>query len=108
MASTAAEALTRFDECRPDVTLVDIELGTENGFDLVRRLTGTGHTPPPNVILISTYAEGDFGEVIAESPAIAFLAKSDLSARAIRGVLRHNGGTQGSRGMGGRGDGHPQ
>jgi CheY-like chemotaxis protein len=111
MASTAAEALTRFDECRPDVTLVDIELGTENGFDLARRLAGTGAARPPDVILISTYAEGDFGEVIAESPAIAFLAKSELSAGAIRGLLRDQGGREGRGGRGAervRGDDHPQ
>ncbi len=34
VASTIAEALRLVDEVRPDVTLVDIDLGAESGFDL--------------------------------------------------------------------------
>jgi hypothetical protein len=37
-------------------------------------------------ILISTHSEEDFADLIADSPAAAFLSKSDLSADAIRGV----------------------
>ncbi|MCW2631995.1 MAG: hypothetical protein JWR88_957, partial [Pseudonocardia sp.] len=33
---TSAEALQRAVEQRPDVTLVDIDLGAESGFDLAR------------------------------------------------------------------------
>ena len=39
------------------------------------------------MILISTYAERDFVDLIAASPAIGFLAKSELSARAIHALL---------------------
>jgi hypothetical protein len=38
------------------------------------------------VILISTYAERDFCELIETSPAIGFLSKPDLSAQAIREI----------------------
>jgi hypothetical protein len=46
------------------------------------------------VILISTHAEQDYAELIAASPAIGFLAKTALSADAIRGLLadRSDGG----------------
>jgi CheY-like chemotaxis protein len=37
-ASNSGEALLRASELRPDVVLVDIMLGDENGFDLARRL----------------------------------------------------------------------
>jgi CheY-like chemotaxis protein len=72
---------------QPDVTLVDIDLGRECGFDFVEELhrSTPGATPP--VILISTHAEQDFAELIAASPAVAFLAKSALSGSAIREVL---------------------
>jgi len=86
VASTTTEALRRVDELRPDVVLVDIMLGRESGFELARRLVrqdGAG----PSVILISTHAEADFADLIAESPAIAFLPKSELSADAIRRIL---------------------
>ena len=39
------------------------------------------------VILISTRAEEDYTELLAESPAVGFLAKSELSARAIGRIL---------------------
>ncbi|MEV6859497.1 response regulator [Streptosporangium subroseum] len=87
LASTTADALQRVSESRPDVTLVDIDLGEESGFDLARQLADAGHTDPPNVILISTYTEKDLRELIAVSPAIAFLPKSSLSGTAIREIL---------------------
>ena len=38
MASDSAEALQRAEELRPDVTLLDIDLGGESGLALARRL----------------------------------------------------------------------
>ncbi|MCW3037593.1 MAG: putative transcriptional regulator [Actinobacteria bacterium] len=83
VASTTLDALRRAEELRPDVTLVDIELGHESGFDLARRLAeGTeAHRPP--VILISAYPEQDLADLIDASPAVGFLAKSGLSGGAI-------------------------
>jgi DNA-binding NarL/FixJ family response regulator len=34
LASTTAEAVRRTEELRPDLTLVDVQLGRENGFEL--------------------------------------------------------------------------
>jgi hypothetical protein len=39
------------------------------------------------VILISSYAETDYAELIAESPAAGFLSKAELSAQAIGRIL---------------------
>ncbi|MEU6428212.1 response regulator transcription factor [Microbispora sp. NPDC046973] len=86
--STTAEALRCFQELRPDLVLVDIDLGEENGFDLVLRLYEDAGDRPPRVILISTYDEQDFAEMIATSPALAFLSKPRLSGRAIDEILR--------------------
>ena len=87
LASTGSEALRRADELKPDVALVDIDLGTESGFDVARLLTETPHLEPLPVVLISTYAEQDFADLIAASPAIGFVSKSDLSGNAIAAVL---------------------
>ena len=57
---------------RPDVCLVDIDLGDESGFDLARRLAESGNDSP-RVILISAYPERDFADMIADSPAVGFL-----------------------------------
>jgi CheY-like chemotaxis protein len=87
VASTSAEALRRADELRPDVTLVDIELGGESGFALTDRLASARDGRRSPVILVSTYAEKDFADLIATSPAVGFLSKSSLSGTAICEVL---------------------
>jgi DNA-binding NarL/FixJ family response regulator len=87
VASTSAEALEQAAELRPDVTLVDINLGSESGLDLARQLSRRGDVAPSHLILISAQAEQDYADLIAASPAAGFLSKTALSADAIRDVL---------------------
>jgi DNA-binding NarL/FixJ family response regulator len=87
MATTSAEALRAFEAARPDVVLVDIMLAGESGFDLVRSLVEDDRSAESAVILVSTHAEADFADLIADSPAVGFLPKSELSADAIERVL---------------------
>jgi DNA-binding NarL/FixJ family response regulator len=91
VASNSAEALQRAGELRPDVTLLDIDLGGESGLELARRLHGQAGQVSAPVILISTHAEQDYAELIAASPAIGFLPKTTLSADAIRDLLADHG-----------------
>lgn len=88
VASNIAEALGQARELRPDVALVDIDLGGESGFEAVRQLhSAGGDSLPTRAILISTYAEEDYADLIAASPAVGFLPKITLSGDTIRGVL---------------------
>jgi CheY-like chemotaxis protein len=87
VATTSAEALRYFEEQRPDVTLVDVDLGSENGFELAEQLHRSELPTPPPVILISTHAEQDLADMIAASPAIGFLAKFALTPGAIRDLV---------------------
>jgi DNA-binding NarL/FixJ family response regulator len=87
VASTSAEALRCFEELRPDVTLVDVHLGRENGFELAEQLHRSGLPGPSRVIMISTHAEQDFADMIATSPAIGFLSKIALTPDAIRDLV---------------------
>jgi DNA-binding NarL/FixJ family response regulator len=89
LAATAAQALQRTAQLRPDIVLVDISLGDESGFDVARRLAehDRGGGAAVVVVLISTHSEADFADLIAESPAAGFLSKGDLSARAIRRIV---------------------
>jgi DNA-binding NarL/FixJ family response regulator len=87
VATTGDEAVALMEELEPDVMLVDIVLGPESGFDLVRRLVRSVDAAGRSTILISTHDEADFADLIAASPAIGFLPKSQLSAAAIRGLL---------------------
>jgi DNA-binding NarL/FixJ family response regulator len=90
VASSVAEALQRLDEVRPDVTLLDVDLGGESGFELARQLQAV-RPAPPRVILISTHDEEDYAELVAASPAVGFLSKAALSASAIHDLLTGNG-----------------
>ncbi|MFB9833688.1 LytR/AlgR family response regulator transcription factor [Actinoallomurus acaciae] len=89
VATNSAEAFREAERLRPDVALVDIMLGEEHGFDLASALAQAPE--PPHVILISTYVETDFAELIAASPAIGFLSKTRLSGNAIRDLLTNPG-----------------
>ncbi len=85
VASTSADALRSFEELRPDVTLVDINLGGESGFELAEQLHRAGGPSP--VILISTHAAQDFADMIESSPAVGFLSKSALTCCAIHDLV---------------------
>ncbi len=87
VASDSAEALRLAATRRPDVALVDVFLGGDNGFELARRLVEQANGEHPAVLLISTYSEKDLAELIAASPAIGFLSKSELSGAAIQAAL---------------------
>jgi len=83
LASNSADGLRCYLDLRPDVTLVDVDLGEESGFDLVEQLCASGVPHPSPVILISAHAEQDLAELIADSAAVGFLPKIGLSPRAI-------------------------
>ena len=89
VARSGAEALRRAEELRPEVILVDINLGAESGFEVAEQLHRDG--PSARVILISTHAEQDFADMIAASPAVGFLCKSALSTGAGRDLLGGQG-----------------
>jgi DNA-binding NarL/FixJ family response regulator len=96
-AATGAEALRRCEELRPDVTLVDVDLGGESGFDVAEQLHAAGSSAP--VILISTHAVDDFADMTVASPAVGFISKSGLTGRAILDLVGGSAGLQeGDRG----------
>jgi two-component system nitrate/nitrite response regulator NarL len=87
VATGIAEALDLAGRLLPDVVLVDIDLAGESGFDLARRLREQAGADGTQVILISTHDPEDFSELIAASPVAGFVAKADLSGRAILDLL---------------------
>ena len=89
-ASSSVEAFDLVASLQPDVTLVDIDLGAENGIDLAERLHDSGAPSP--VVLVSAYSADDFLESITACGAAGFVPKSRLSASAIREVLEGSTG----------------
>ena len=89
IATTSAEALPLAEALHPDVILVDVDLGEESGFDLAQRLSAAVNS---SVVLISAYPESELADLIAASPAVGFVSKSELSARAVSNLLADTGG----------------
>lgn len=90
VASNTAEALNCVAKLHPDVTLVDVVLGAESGFDLAERLSDGDACSP--VILTSTHSEQDLEDAIAASSALGFIPKVALSPGAIRLLVDGPGG----------------
>lgn len=84
VASTRAEALQLARELHPDGILVDVDLGDESGLDLAREFASSNVAP---VVLISAYPESELADLIAASPVVGFVSKSELSAGAISSLI---------------------
>lgn len=93
VASNGADALAIAASDRPDVVLLDVDLGAESGLDVARALAMGDEQL--TVILISAYAEKDLGELLDESPALGFLPKSIVSRAAIDDLLDDRDGSRG-------------
>jgi DNA-binding NarL/FixJ family response regulator len=87
VASNSAEALQLLTQLRPDVALLDIELGEESGLDLAHHVARLDDALQTASILISVHPEAEFDALIAASPAAGFVHKGELSANAIHSVL---------------------
>ena len=93
VASSGEEALRLAAELRPDATLIDIDLGTEDGIKVAGRLAGTDGRPAGSIIFISTHGEDEFAELVEASPAVGFIPKSGLTAAAILRLIEGVAGT---------------
>jgi DNA-binding NarL/FixJ family response regulator len=85
-ATTSDEAIDQASALHPDVALVDLDLGTERGLDVARRLAGLPRGAPA-VVLVSVESGSELAELVAASGALGFVSKTDLSGDAIRELL---------------------
>ena len=84
-ASSGIDALKLAEALRPDVVLVDVGLGQEDGIELTRQLTSCDS--PAIVILISIRDRDEFSELVPASGAAGFLRKDALDAEAVTGLM---------------------
>ena len=85
VATTGMDAVVQVSELQPDVVLVDVHLGEENGLEVARALLEERGSMA--VILISTYAAAELRELAVNSDTAGWLQKGSLSSTAIRSVL---------------------
>src|SRR5215472_16451283 len=87
VASTGAQAYRACRDLKPDVALIDIDLGEESGFEVARQLADGADAGQPRVVLISAHAVEDLVDLVADSPAVSVLPKASLSGTAIRDIF---------------------
>jgi DNA-binding NarL/FixJ family response regulator len=87
-AASGAEAVTQIAQSDVDVVLIDIDLRGESGLALARMLGERANgASSPRMVLISTHDGSEYADLIEASPAVGFLAKTELSAAAIQRIL---------------------
>ncbi len=84
-AENGVSALRVAGELRPDVVLLDVQLPDFDGFEVASRLTSNGSGP--KVVLTSSRDFADFGQLVADSGAIGFVPKAELSGAALTALL---------------------
>jgi DNA-binding NarL/FixJ family response regulator len=85
-ASTSDQAVVEALARRPDVALVDIDLGAERGLDVAQRLVELPEGGPP-VVLMSVESGNELAELVDASGVLGFVSKADLSGDVIRALL---------------------
>ena len=70
---------------QPNLALIDVVLGDENGINCTRRLKTL--SPASRIILISAYPDREFHRLGLEAGAVAFLDKKDLDTNVLRQVI---------------------
>ena len=83
-ADTGLGGLAAVRELKPYLVLLDIGLPDVEGFEVARALAGDG--PPPFVLLTSTRDASAYGKRVANSRALGFIPKDELSGAAIRSL----------------------
>jgi DNA-binding NarL/FixJ family response regulator len=83
-ASNGREAIAKFRECRPDVTLMDLQMPEMNGLDAVRAIRD--EFPDARVIVLTTYA-GDVQALRAiKAGAQGYLLKNLLHKELLQTI----------------------
>jgi len=84
-AETGISGIEQAKEHRADLVLLDVQLPDVDGFVVAERLSRLDVRV--DVILTSSLDGTDFGALVADSPALGFVPKAELSGSAIEALL---------------------
>jgi PAS domain S-box-containing protein len=83
-ASSGPEAITKAVQLRPDVIVMDVNLGEMSGIEATRQILQ--HHPDIRVVGLSMHAHSDVAQTMLDAGACAYLTKSGSSEELIRAV----------------------
>src|ERR1051325_5453736 len=84
IARTGAEALHLAAERLPEVILVDISLGQENGLALIPELKR--RVPSASVVVVTNFASKEFQDVARQMGAQGFISKTESTTDLLRTI----------------------
>jgi DNA-binding NarL/FixJ family response regulator len=84
-ADSGEDAVATFDELRPGIVLMDINLPGINGIEATRRILDID--PATRVVLLSTYAADDLPADAQSCGAAGYVRKDDLTPTALRELV---------------------
>lgn len=79
-AADGASAVEAARALRPDVVLLDVQLPDMDGFAVARAIDS-------RVVLVSSRDESDYGPLVAQSGALGFIPKGELSGSRLAELL---------------------
>jgi DNA-binding NarL/FixJ family response regulator len=85
-AADGESALAAVQRLHPGLVLLDIQLPDLDGFAVAERLA-TSSEPAPAVVLVSSRAASSYRRRLKDTPALGFVAKSELSGAALSALL---------------------
>jgi two-component system, NarL family, response regulator DevR len=83
-AATAAEALARADALEPDVVLLDVQLATDDGLVVLKRLKAA--RPAAGVLVVTMHANAEFVREAVRSGAAGYILKGITRRELIAAV----------------------
>lgn len=83
-ASNGREAIAKFRECRPDITLMDLQMPEMGGFDAI--LAILGESPEARIIVLTTYAGDVQAQRAMKAGAQAYLLKNLLHRELLQTI----------------------
>lgn len=84
-AGSVEQTVELLDRISPDLAIVDVVLGDEDGIECTRQIKA--RSPQTRVVLISAYRDRAFRDQGLEAGAVALLDKKDLDVASLRLVI---------------------
>jgi DNA-binding NarL/FixJ family response regulator len=91
-ASNGREAIAKFRECLPDVTLIDLQMPEMNGLDAIIAIRG--EFPEARMIVLTTYAGDVQAQRAIKAGAQAYLLKNLLHRELLQTIRAVHAGSK--------------